>query len=170
MSKLKKSKRIAFLIATATASVMLFSGFSSESQQISVRTHPELAIFEKSDLDQSIHETSLVTYDSTSERLTAIQALATGSAACRDAIMQIIDNVDQKISPSPTLIQLLQKLPKTIRQSSQFFSDLVFEVFTTTDISEDLEVFTNNERCGLVIDRAFPEFSADISAYFNKLN
>lgn len=170
MSKLKMSKRLAVVIATATASFMLFSGFSSESQQISVATHPELGIFQVDDLNDAIEETSLVTYDLSSERLTAIQALATGSAVCRDAITQIISNENQKISPSPKLKLLLQGLPETISKSSNYFSDLVFELLVSPGLSENLEVFINNERCGLVIGRAFPELLTEISVFFNKLN
>lgn len=170
MSKLKKSKRVAVAIATATATFMLFSGFSSESQQISLATHPELGIFQVDDLNEAIQETSLVTYDLTTERLTAVQALATGSAVCRDAITQIISNENEKISPSPQLKLLLQDLPETINMSSQHFSDQVFELLVTPGLTKNLEVFVNNERCGLVIGRAFPELLTEISAFFNKLN
>lgn len=170
MSKLKKSKRVAVAIATATATFMLFSGFSSESQQISLATHPELGIFQIDDLNEAIQETSLVTYDLTTERLTAVQALATGSAVCRDAITQIISNENEKISPSPQLKLLLQDLPETINMWSQHFSDQVFELLVTPSLSKNLEVFVNNERCGLVIGRAFPGSLTEISAFFNKLN
>ena len=170
MSFLKKSAGIVVSVAMTAASVVLFSGFSSESQQISVATHPELGIFQVDDLNDAIKETSLVTYDLSSERLTAIQALATGSAVCRDAITQIISNENQKISPSPKLKLLLQGLPETISKSSNYFSDLVFELLVSPGLSENLEVFINNERCGLVIGRAFPELLTEISAFFNELN
>ena len=170
LSFLKKSAGIVVSVAMSAASVVLFSGFSSESQQISLATHPELGIFQVDDLNEAIQETSLVTYDLTTERLTAVQALATGSAVCRDAITQIISNESQKISPSPHLKLLLQDLPETISKSSQHFSDQVFELLVTPGLSKNLEVFVNNERCGLVIGRAFPGSLTEISAFFNKLN